>query len=267
MAFKLGDRVRETSTTTGTGTLSLAGAAVGYQSFASVLANGDTCWYAAAMGPHWEVGRGTFATGSPPTLARTTVIASSNGAAAVDFPAGDKDVFITVPATALEALALISAFTRTLLDDASAAEARVTLGVRNQAFSVNKGGANQSGIASGVITKVTFGIEAYDQGGYYDQSLHRWTPPAGNVQVQAMVAYAAGIVDQTAPRVFIYKNGSAFAYSIQNTSGTGGVSIAVSAEDVANGTDYYEVFFFNASGIDMTISGSQELTSFCGKVL
>jgi hypothetical protein len=96
MAFKLGDRVREVSTTTGTGSLTLSGAAVGYQSFDSVLDTGDTTWYAIAIGASWEVGLGTFT--APATLARTAILASSNGGSAVNLPAGDKDVFITAPA-------------------------------------------------------------------------------------------------------------------------------------------------------------------------
>lgn len=100
MAFKLGDRVREITTTTGTGAFALAGPQTGYQTFGSVLATGDTCWYAAAAGAAWEVGLGTFT--APSTLDRTAVLASSNGGAAVNFAAGDKDIFITTPAVALQ---------------------------------------------------------------------------------------------------------------------------------------------------------------------
>lgn len=99
MAFKLGDRIRETSTTTGTGSLTLAGAVTGFATFASVLSTGDTTWYAIVLGANWEVGLGTFT--SPGTLARTAVLSSSNAGAAVSFAAGDKDVFITTPAAAL----------------------------------------------------------------------------------------------------------------------------------------------------------------------
>lgn len=90
------DRVRETTTTTGTGTLTLAGAVTGFQSFAAV-GNGNTCYYCVTDGTNWEVGLGTY-TSSGTTLARTTVLASSNSNAAVSFAAGTKQVFVTSPA-------------------------------------------------------------------------------------------------------------------------------------------------------------------------
>lgn len=98
MAHKTGDRVKETTTTTGTGAITLAGAATGFQAFSAVCANGDTAFYCIAdqSGANWEVGLGTWNTGN--TLSRTTVLKSSNGGAAVNFAAGTKDVFITVPA-------------------------------------------------------------------------------------------------------------------------------------------------------------------------
>jgi len=89
------DRVKETSTTTGTGTLTLAGAVVGFETFSSSIGNGNTTWYAIVGGAQWEVGLGTVAAG---TLARTTVLESSNADALVNFSAGTKDVFCTYPA-------------------------------------------------------------------------------------------------------------------------------------------------------------------------
>jgi len=96
------DRVRETTITAGTGALTLAGAATGFRTFTSVLANGDTCYYCAAhqSADEWEVGIGTFTT-SGTTLARTTVLASSNAGAAVNFSAGTKDVFVVTPTAVL----------------------------------------------------------------------------------------------------------------------------------------------------------------------
>ena len=96
MAFVVADRVRETSTTTGTGTFTLSGAVIGYQSFGSAIGSGNTTYYAISNPGvnEWEVGIGTVGSG---TLARTTVLASSTGVA-VDFTAGSKDVFVTYPA-------------------------------------------------------------------------------------------------------------------------------------------------------------------------
>jgi hypothetical protein len=99
MAFVIADRVRETSTTTGTGNFTLAGAVTGYQTFDSALDTGDTTYYTIAdqSGANWEVGIGTFT--SPATIARTTILSSSNSGSVVTFGAGTKDVFISLPAS------------------------------------------------------------------------------------------------------------------------------------------------------------------------
>jgi hypothetical protein len=97
MAFILDDRVRESSTTTGTGAIALGGAPGGHQAFSAVMSIGDTCWYSIVLpGSAWETGLGTYSALN--TLTRTTVISSSNSGALVNFSAGTKDVFITQPA-------------------------------------------------------------------------------------------------------------------------------------------------------------------------
>lgn len=99
MALVLKDRVKETSTTAGTGTITLAGAVTGFQSFAAV-GDGNTTYYAIvdnATGA-WEVGVGTY-TASGTTLSRTTVLSSSNGGSLVTFAANPKDVFVTYPSS------------------------------------------------------------------------------------------------------------------------------------------------------------------------
>ena len=98
MALVLADRVRETSTTTGTGTFTLDGAVTGFQSF-SAVGNSNTTYYTIA-GPNnneWEVGLGTY-TASGTTLSRDTVFDSSNGGSLVNFTAGEKQVFVVYPA-------------------------------------------------------------------------------------------------------------------------------------------------------------------------
>ena len=99
MAFVIADRVKETTTTTGTGTITLAGAVTNFETFTANLSNSDTTYYAIVDSTNnaFEVGLGTF-TASGTTLARS-VIASSNSNNLVDFGAGTKEVFITIPAS------------------------------------------------------------------------------------------------------------------------------------------------------------------------
>ena len=99
MAFVIADRVRETTTTTGTGTINLLGAVTNFETFAANLSNSDTTYYAIVDNTNndFEVCVGTF-TASGTTLARS-VIASSNSNNLVNFGVGTKDVFITVPAS------------------------------------------------------------------------------------------------------------------------------------------------------------------------
>lgn len=142
MAFVVADRVAETSTTTGTGTYTLAGAKAGYRSFAAI-GNANVTFYVATDGVDWEVGVGTY-TASGTTLARTAILASSNANSAVDWTAGTRDIAATNPAArsfwnlaaglikgdgagTVSAVA-VSSYIETLLDDADAATARATLG-------------------------------------------------------------------------------------------------------------------------------------------
>jgi hypothetical protein len=99
MALVVADRVKETTTTTGTGAISLGGAEANFIAFSSALSDGDTTYYAIIdnVNQAYEVGLGTY-TASGNTLARTTVLASSNSGSAVNFSAGSKDVFINYPA-------------------------------------------------------------------------------------------------------------------------------------------------------------------------
>jgi len=97
MALVVADRVKETTTTTGTGAYSLAGAEDSFQAFGDVLSNSDTTYYAITDGTYWEVGIGTY-TSSTDTLARTTILESSNSDNAVNWTAGEKQIFATMPA-------------------------------------------------------------------------------------------------------------------------------------------------------------------------
>jgi len=101
MAFVVNDRVKETSTTTGTGTLNLAGAVSGFQTFVAGIGNSNVTYYAIVndSGTEFEIGIGTVTDASPDTLSRTTILESSNSDSAVNFSSGTKTVFCTLPAS------------------------------------------------------------------------------------------------------------------------------------------------------------------------
>ena len=100
MALVLNDRVKETTTTTGTGTLTLGGAVTGFETFGSGIGNSNTTYYAVTLpgSAEFEVGLGTLNSDSS-TIARTTIISSSNSDSAVNFSAGTKTIFCTIPAS------------------------------------------------------------------------------------------------------------------------------------------------------------------------
>jgi hypothetical protein len=97
MALVISDRVKETTTTSGTGTYTLGGAVTGFETFTANLSDGDTTYYACTDNTDFEVGLGTFTT-SGTTLARTTILASSNSGSAVNWAAGTRTIFCTLPA-------------------------------------------------------------------------------------------------------------------------------------------------------------------------
>lgn len=98
MVLVVADRVQETTLTTGTSDYALFGAVTGFQSFGAVMANGDTTYYAVTDGTNWEVGVGTYST-TGPTMARTTILSSSNSGNAVSWSAGTKEIFLSYAAS------------------------------------------------------------------------------------------------------------------------------------------------------------------------
>lgn len=107
MSSRVHDRIKETTTTTGTGDITLAGAVSQFQTFSSRFTSGteraaDPLYYAIVgqSGTEWEVGRG-YLSGAT-TLVRLRVFESSNADAAVNFSAGTKDVFCTIPSERIE---------------------------------------------------------------------------------------------------------------------------------------------------------------------
>ena len=139
MALVLNDRVKETSTTTGTGAMALAGAAVGFITFATGIANNNTTYYTIHnQGTNeWEVGLGTL-DGTSANLTRTTVITSSSGGSAINLNTGTKDVFCTLPAVKTPDMTLTTTGD-VLYASAANTPARLALGSAGQILVVNGG--------------------------------------------------------------------------------------------------------------------------------
>jgi hypothetical protein len=142
MALVLNDRVKETSTTAGSGTLDLDGAVTGFETFVAGIATTNTTYYCIdhqGSYDEWEVGIGTVTDASPDTLSRDTVISSSNSDSKVTFTAGTLDVFCTFPASKTMDMTLTTAGD-TLYASAANTPARLAVGTGLYTLQTNSGG-------------------------------------------------------------------------------------------------------------------------------
>lgn len=255
MALVLKDRVKETTTTTGTGSISLAGAVSGYQAF-STIGDGNTTYYTIVGGTQWETGVGTYST-SGNTLARTTLLASSTGSA-IDFAAGSKDVFCGMPADKvitndIGTLAVTHGGTgQTSYTDGqllignttgnTLAKATLTAGT---GISVTNG--------SGSITVANSGVTAYPGSGIAVSTGSAWgtskTSPSGDIvgttdtqslsaktltgAKETKTASSGNNFDLSAANYFTHTLSGATTLSVSNTASSGSVSSFVL--DLTNG--------------------------------
>lgn len=227
MALIIKDRVKETTTTTGTGALTLAGAMTGFRAFSSVCTTNDTLYYAlqavdASGNPSgdWEVGFGTYSGSN--TLTRTTVLDSSNSGSAVNLAAGTKQVWIDIAAIDYKNGRLGPAFS---------AYATSTQSIPNN-----------------TPTKLTFGTEEFDTATCYDTTNSRFTPNvAGYYQISAGAVMGASAAYLS---LRIYKNGSFFKQGMQHGSTSqSGLAASIGATVFLNGsTDYVEIYVVQAVG-------------------
>ena len=141
MALVLNDRVKETSTTAGTGNLDLDGAVTGFETFVAGIATTNTTYYCIdhqGSYDEWEVGIGTVTDATPDTLSRDTVISSSNSDGKVDFTAGTLDVFCTFPASKTMDMTLTTAGD-TMYASAANTPARLAIGTGRFTLQTNSG--------------------------------------------------------------------------------------------------------------------------------
>lgn len=251
MALVVKDRVRETSTTTGTGTVTLGGAYDGYQTFASAVADGSTVFYcihntSIGVEDEWEVGLGTF-TLSGTTLSRTTIYSSSNSGSAVNFSAGTKEVFLTYPAERAVYEDSTGKVTATSFGSITADSAALTTGTISTAPTSGTDIANKTYVDSLVSTAVHFHtpvrVESPDSAGNLNATYNNGTAGVGatltNAGTQAALVID-GVTLSVADRVLIYNQTDATqngVYTVTNT-GSGSTNWVLTR---ATDADTYEV--------------------------
>jgi len=239
MAHIVADRIKETTSTTGTGSLTLTGAVAGFKTIASRLtADGDTGWFCAVNGSEWEVFLGTRSSAS--VLARTAVLASSNADAAVNFSAAPT-VFSTVPGAKIAATGPI--------------------------FSAYRSG-NQTGVTNNTYVKVQLNSEEFDTAGCFDSTTnYRFTPNVSGYYRFEWAVDARGTSltvghTQLWKNGELHKNGSWAAHSSN-------VSLSVGAAVVyMNGsTDYVELYCYTTASSGNMFSGGAAATFLSGSYL
>lgn len=242
MAFAYFDRIKETSTSTGTGAITLGGAVSGFQAFSARYSNGDTFYYTITdqIGSNWEVGSGTYSS-SGNQLTRTTVLASSNSGAAVNFTSGFLYVFVDLPAAVLpsSSATLVNTLVSTLSSLASIGT--VTTGTWNgTTIAVNHGGTGATtltgvlkGNGTAAFTAATAGtdyvapgtVTAFSAQQYFAaQALTSGSSIAWNCQTQQAASLTLA-TNATLANPTNQKNGSTYTLIITQ-DGTGSRTLA-----------------------------------------
>jgi hypothetical protein len=232
MALVLKDRVKVLATTTGTGTFTLGSAVTGFQNF-SVIGDGNTTYYtiAAQTTPDWEVGIGTY-TASGTTLSRDTILESSNGGAAVDFPAGTKDVFVTYPAERSIYLDSAGSYpVQNTFNTLNAANAVLTAGTISTAPTSSTDIVNKTYVdalvSSGVHFHTPVRVESPNTAGNLNATYNNGTAGVGatltNAGTQAALVID-GVTVSVSDRVLIYNQTNATQNGVYTVTNTGSVS-------------------------------------------
>jgi hypothetical protein len=136
--------------------------------------------------------------------------------------------------------------------------------VTDISFSANKNAIDQTSIAASTYTKVTFTNEQFDTASTYDAPNSKWVPTAGKIMIVGSVMISAGLASQCDCELAVYKNGAILKnLALERSSGTSSFTIKGSLIDIANGTDYYELYAYNSGGTT-TIAGAVSVTYFQG---
>ena len=234
MVHKVIDRCKETTSTTGTGNLTLTGAVAGFVSVANsttgLTSNGDTSWFCAEAGAQWEVFLGTRV--SATELARTTLLASSTGST-INFSTVPT-VFAVVPA--VRSPAAIGPTARAYIS------------------------ADQT-LTNATWTKISLNTESFDIGSCFDTSNGRFTPTIPGVyRFEAALSATSAGGSLSDASINIYKNGSKYSDGVYGTSGTSTRRVVTADLVQLNGiSDYIELYgYISGTGTLKAISGAAE---------
>ena len=264
MAFAIGDRIQEVSSTTGTGTFLLTGAVTGYQSFA-VIGNTNTTYYTIAdqSGTNWEVGIGTYYS-SNVSLARTTILSSSNANAVVNFGAGTKSVFVTYPAE--RAIYADSSNITTVTNlvsgnvnitggtvsgiNVSSSNVVITGGTINS-VTENSGTYNNATITGGTLNNVVIGGTTAANGTFTNVTAQKYVATANIAGNSSTGAISYGNLSYSDTNIFASYTANANSYVqkiIQNLSNGSAASVDfIVSNNLGNATAFYGNFGMNSA--------------------
>lgn len=240
MALVLKDRVQETTVTPGTSDFTLDGAVLSYQTFAAI-GNGNTTYYAAydAVAGDWEVGIGTYST-TGPTLARTTILSSSNGGSIVSFGAGTKNVFSTYPSER----GVWASGTDVVFSNGSLVGA-TSLNITGATAATSVASTDEIIIynaANGENRRTTLADAAF---GSTLRTVYDYTATAGQTTFSA--TYLAGYLD-------VYRNGVKLAAA--DVTATNGTTFTISA---CNSGDVVQAISYQALGLVNTVTPGKSI--------
>lgn len=255
MALVLKDRVRETATVVGTGDAALLGAVTGFQAF-SVVGNTNTCYYAIAdqSGGDWEVGIGTYST-TGPTLARTTVLSSSNAGSKVVFTGGTKDIFLTYPSEKAVYLDAADVVNLTTLDATNVEVTNIKAKDGTAAITL----ADSTGVATFSANPI---LNAGTANGvaYLNGSKVLTTGSALTFDGSTFTARSVGLIYPTSgTATLILLDGATTNQLVLTNSGTGAVIRTNDYVPLSFGTNDLERYKINSDGTSIWTIGSEQM--------